>query len=153
MVKDSKDKGPEALRAAKKEYGKKLSTLGQQTDEVLDRKGSNTVRNVRPVNRDKLEELGISREDYPGGAYLDPVTKENITAKSFGKARISTENKTGVDHTEVKPSMKVAEEVDETLKGSLYKYQGQDRKSKAATKSKFVKTNFNKKEKKLGMEK
>ena len=134
LVKDSKDKGPEALRAAKKEYGKKLSTLGQQTDEVLDRKGSNTVRNVRPVNRDKLEELGISREDYSGGAYLDPVTGENITAKSFGKARISTENKTGVDHTEVKLTMKVEDEVDETLKGSLKKYKGQNKKTKAATK-------------------
>ena len=105
FVKDSKDKGPKALRAAKKQYGKKLSTLGQQTDEILDRKGSNTVQNVRPVNRDKLEELGISREDYQGGAYLNPVTGENITSKSFGKARISTENKTGVEHTEVKPSM------------------------------------------------
>ena len=145
LVKDSKDKGPEALSAAKKEYGKKLSTLGQQTDEVLDRKGSNTVRNVRPVNRDKLEELGISREDYSGGAYLDPVTKENITAKSFGKARISTENKTGVDHTEVKPSMKVADEVDETLKGSLYKYEGQNRKNKAATKVNLLKPTSTKK--------
>ena len=145
LVKDSKDKGPEALRAAKKQYGKKLSTLGQQTDEILDRKGSNTVQNVRPVNRDKLEELGISREDYQGGAYLNPVTGENITSKSFGKARISTENKTGVEHTEVKPSMKVAEEVDETLKGSLYKYQGQDRKSKAATKVNLLKPTSTKK--------
>ena len=144
LLKDT-DKSPEALRAAKKEYGKKLSTLGQQTDEVLDRKGSNTVRNVRPVNRGNLEQVGESREKYPGGAYLDPVTGENITAKSFGKARISTENKTGVDHTEVKPSMKVADEVDETLAGSLYKYEGQDRKSKAATKVNLLKPTSTKK--------
>ncbi len=144
LLKDT-DKSPEALRAAKKKHGQYLSTLDKQTDEVLDRKGSNTVRNVRPVNRDNLEQVGESREKYPGGAYLDPVSGENITAKSFGKARISTENKTGVDHTEVKPSMKVADEVDETLKGSLYKYEGQDRKNKASTKVNLLKPTSTKK--------
>ncbi len=145
LLKDSVDKSPKALRDAKKVYGKKLSNLDKEIDAILDRPKSNTVRNVRPVNRDKLEELGISKKDYPGGAYLDPVTGENITSKSFRKAKISTENKTGVKSTEVKPTMKVAEEVDEPLKGSLYKYQDQNKAKKAATKVNLLKPTSTKK--------